>query len=82
MNVTCARCHQDKPGLENPPYPGDLGEEIVARVCSDCWNEWQQAEVMVINEFRLNFMDPRANEILVQHLREFLVLDQPAATGE
>jgi Fe-S cluster biosynthesis and repair protein YggX len=82
MTVKCVRCHQEKPALESPPYPGELGEEIVAGICTDCWNEWQQAEVMVINEFRLNFMDPRANEILVRHLREFLALDQPASTGE
>ncbi len=82
MTVNCVRCHQDKPALEAPPYPGDLGEEIVAKTCNDCWNEWLQAEIIVINEFRLNFMEPRANEILVRHLREFLALDQPAPTGE
>ena len=82
MTVNCVRCHQDKPALEAPPYPGDLGEEIVAKICNDCWNEWLQAEIMVINEFRLNFMEPGANEILVRHLREFLALDQPAPTGE
>jgi Fe-S cluster biosynthesis and repair protein YggX len=82
MTVNCVRCHQDKPALEAPPYPGDLGEEIVAKICNDCWNEWLQAEIIVINEFRLNFMEPRANEILVRHLREFLALDQPAPTGE
>lgn len=82
MTVKCARCRQDKPALDAPPYPGDLGEEILARVCSDCWDEWQAAEIIVINEFRLNFMDPRANEILVRHLREFLLLDPLAPTGE
>lgn len=82
MTVNCVRCHQDKSALEAPPYPGDLGEEIVAKICNDCWNEWLQAEIMVINEFRLNFMEPRANEILVRHLREFLALDQPAPSGE
>lgn len=82
MTVNCARCGLEKPALEAPPYPGELGEEIVAKVCSDCWNEWQQAEIMVINEFRLNFMDPRATEILVRHLREFLALDQPAPGAE
>ncbi len=35
---------------------------------------------MVINELQLNFMDPRAQEILVQHMREFLGLD-PAPSG-
>jgi Fe-S cluster biosynthesis and repair protein YggX len=29
---------------------------------------------MVINELRLNFMDPAAQETLTAHLREFLAL--------
>jgi Fe-S cluster biosynthesis and repair protein YggX len=29
-------------------------------------------EVMVINELRLNFMDPASQEILNQHMRDFL----------
>jgi Fe-S cluster biosynthesis and repair protein YggX len=29
-------------------------------------------EVMVINELRLNFMDPGAQEVLSKHMREFL----------
>ena len=49
-------------------------EEIQAKVCADCWAEWQRAEVMVINELRLNFMDPRALETLEHHMREFLML--------
>jgi Fe-S cluster biosynthesis and repair protein YggX len=30
---------------------------------------------MVINELRLDFMDPKSLDILTQHLREFLCLD-------
>ncbi len=58
-------------------YPGELGKELSAKICADCWAEWQHAEVMVINELKLNFMDPRSQEILVKHMREFLCLDGP-----
>lgn len=74
--VICARCARpDAPALDRQVYPGPLGEEIVRRVCRDCWAEWQQTEVMVINELRLNFMDPRSQEVLTRHMREFLGLD-------
>jgi Fe-S cluster biosynthesis and repair protein YggX len=73
--VTCSRCGQESPGLERPPLPGPDGSEIQERVCASCWAEWQQMEVMVINELRLNFMDPQANQILNRHMREFLQLD-------
>ena len=73
--VQCSRCGRDAPALARPPQPGELGKEIQQKVCADCWAEWQQAEVMVINELRLNFMDPKAQQVLDQQLRAFLFLD-------
>ena len=75
--VSCIRCQRTAPAVAGVTYPGELGEELAAKVCADCWAEWQHAEVMVINELRLNFMDPRSQEILVHHMREFLCLDGP-----
>lgn len=75
--ITCRRCGEQRQTLDRPPFPGDFGREILGNVCADCWAEWRRAEVMVINELRLNFMDPTAQEILNTHLREFLNL--PAA---
>lgn len=71
--VHCVRCGRpEAPALPRPPVPGKLGQEIREKVCADCWNEWQRVEVMVINELRLNFMDPAAQETLNRHMREFL----------
>jgi Fe-S cluster biosynthesis and repair protein YggX len=70
----CARCGADGPRLPRPPFAGALGAEIAQKVCAACWGEWQHAEVMVINELRLNFMDPAAQEILATQLRDFLAL--------
>ena len=74
-DVDCRRCSRSAPGASDVFYGGKLGEEIRARVCADCWAEWQENEVMVINELRLNFMDPKSQDILAQQLREFLMLD-------
>jgi Fe-S cluster biosynthesis and repair protein YggX len=73
--LRCSRCGREAaPALAAPPLPGALGREIAAKACADCWSEWQHAEVMVINELRLNFMDPHAQQVLTQHMREFLGL--------
>lgn len=72
--VDCIRCNRTAARIRQPTYPGELGEELASKICDDCWAEWQRAEVMVINELRLNFMDPAAQEILIQHMREFLCL--------
>jgi Fe-S cluster biosynthesis and repair protein YggX len=76
LAAACTRCGRaGAPALERPPVRGPLGEEIRARACADCWGDWQRAEVMVINELRLNFMDPSAHEILLAETRRFLGLD-------
>ncbi|MBP9144795.1 MAG: Fe(2+)-trafficking protein [Thermoanaerobaculia bacterium] len=77
----CPRCSTRPAGLSRPPFRGALGEEIQRRVCPPCWDEWKRAEVMVINELKLNFMEPTSQEILTAHMREFLGFDQPAAPG-
>ena len=78
-NVDCARCNRIAAAASDVAWGGKLGEEIRAKVCNDCWKEWQDAEVMVINELRLNFMDPESQETLIRHLREYLVLDGAAS---
>jgi len=80
--VACARCGRaDAPALARAPVPGALGAEVAARVCADCWAEWRRVEVMVINELRLNFMDPAAPEILAVEARRFLGLDGTPGAG-
>jgi len=71
--VHCARCGRpEAPALPRPPLPGKAGQELREKICADCWAEWQKSEVMVINELRLNFMDPGSQEILNKHMRDFL----------
>ncbi|MDP9120022.1 MAG: Fe(2+)-trafficking protein [Acidobacteriota bacterium] len=69
----CRRCGRDNaPKLARPPLPGPAGADIQAHYCADCWAEWTRLEVMTINELRLNFMDPEAQDTLNRHMREFL----------
>lgn len=77
--VDCVRCRRTREAIAGPTYPGALGEEIQAKICAACWADWQAAEVMVINELRLNFMDPASGPILERHLREFLFAEPPAS---
>lgn len=79
--VECVRCGRTAPAASNIGYGGELGEEITSKICGACWSEWQRAEVMVINELRLDFMDPRSQDVLVMHMRDFLMLG-PAAVHD
>lgn len=79
--VECARCARQAPAATSVFVGGDLGTQIRTRICGDCWSEWQNAEVMVINELKLNFMDPKSQDILTQHMKEFLMLGDSPADG-
>jgi Fe-S cluster biosynthesis and repair protein YggX len=80
LEAPCTRCLEHLEALERAPMPGPLGARIKRQVCARCWQEWTEMEVRVINELRLNFMDPQAQEVLERHLRDFLAL--PASSGE
>jgi Fe-S cluster biosynthesis and repair protein YggX len=73
--IACARCGTTAEPPTRVTWGGQLGDEIRARTCAACWSEWEEVEVKVINELKLNFMDPESQNILTRHLREFLMLD-------
>lgn len=73
--VTCARCGETREGLDKAPYPDELGREIAEKVCTVCWDEARNRQVMIINEYRLDLSDDRAQEILEKATREFLGLE-------
>ena len=74
-DVTCARCGQTRAGLERAPYPDAMGREIADKICAICWEECKRMQVMVINEYRLDLSDVRAQEILEKSIRDFLGIE-------
>ena len=80
--VKCSRCAKSATALPRAPYPGELGSQLIENACTDCWAEWEKLEVMVINELRLNFMDPNAMNVLAGHIREFFFLPKPSGESE
>lgn len=80
--IVCTRCRREVEPMARPPVPGKVGREVQERVCAECWAEWQGTEVMVINELRLNFMDPGAQSVLDQQMRQFLAMEEEGGGGE
>src|SRR5512134_2335148 len=74
MALTCVRCHQpgEPPPFRLVPFPAAVKDKIVASICSSCWKEWEAMEVKVINEYRLNFLDPQHRAMLQKACLEFL----------
>ncbi len=80
MPITCSRCGGSAEEMAQPPMPTALGKEIQRKVCPACWREWLGNQVMLINEFRLNLVDPEARRTLEREMRAFL--NVPASQPE
>ena len=70
--VTCQKCGQVAAGFERPPFPGALGQRIVAGTCKGCWAQWLKQQTMLINHYGLNVMDPQARTFLTRNMEAFL----------
>jgi Fe-S cluster biosynthesis and repair protein YggX len=70
--ITCARCGQTKTGFEKPPFPGKIGARVVGEICQDCWAQWNRQQMMLINHYGLNLMDPQARTFLTRQMEAFL----------
>lgn len=69
--VMCAKLSRELPGLEQPPFPGELGERIYNEVSQQAWEMWLEHQVLLINHYGLNLADPQARELLIKELEEF-----------
>ncbi|MGD8525692.1 MAG: oxidative damage protection protein [Thioalkalispiraceae bacterium] len=70
--VFCQVLKKEAPGLDVPPYPGELGQRIYENISSEAWNQWLQRLTMIINENRLSTADPASVEVIEQHMVGFL----------
>ena len=77
--VVCTRCHENKPGLDEPPVGGALGQSIQDHICAGCWEEWRTASSQLINHYGLNLGLPEHRAQLRKVMKEFLGLEQPAS---
>jgi Fe-S cluster biosynthesis and repair protein YggX len=66
LAITCTRCGNsaDPPPPHRVPFAGPMKDRILGSICGGCWKEWEGVEVKVINEYRLNFLDPEHREML------------------
>lgn len=70
--VECVKLRKHAEGLTHPPYPGALGKKIYSTISAEAWQQWITHQTMLINEFRLSMIDPKAREFLKQEMESFL----------
>ncbi|RLK47084.1 Fe-S cluster biosynthesis and repair protein YggX [Alkalispirillum mobile] len=77
--VQCVRLGKEAEGLPRPPYPGELGKRIYENVSKEAWQEWLGHQTMLINEYRLTPVEPRAREFLEKEMENFFFGDGSSA---
>ena len=69
--VKCTVLGEEAEGLERPPYPGELGQRIYESVSKEAWQRWLRHQTMLINEYRLSPIEPKARKFLVAEMEKF-----------
>jgi len=81
--VTCLKYKKELPGLKKPPFSGEVGDKIFNSISAQAWKDWQEMQIKVLNEYRLNMANPKDYQVLVEQMMKFLALsDEQGATLE
>jgi Fe-S cluster biosynthesis and repair protein YggX len=70
--VYCEYLKREAPGLDRQPYPGELGKRIFEHISAEGWRAWVGHQTMLINEYRLSTLEPKARKFLAEEMEKFL----------
>ncbi|MCP3660910.1 MAG: oxidative damage protection protein [Gammaproteobacteria bacterium] len=73
--VHCVKLNREADGLDRPTYPGELGQKIFENVSKEGWQQWVQQQTILINEYRLSPIDPKARKFLEEQMEKFFFED-------
>lgn len=69
--VQCVKLNKEAEGLEYLPYPGELGQKVYDNVSQEGWQMWVGHQTMLMNEYRLTPVDPKARKFLEEEMDKF-----------
>lgn len=69
--VQCVLLKRAAEGLERAPYPGELGRRIYEQVSKEAWAQWLRHQTLLINEYRLTPIEPKARKFLESEMEKF-----------
>src|SRR5271166_448494 len=69
--VQCVKIGKELPGLDRVPWKGELGQRVYDHVSKEAWKLWVEYSKMVMNEYRLNPLDPNSQKIMGEQMEQF-----------
>jgi Fe-S cluster biosynthesis and repair protein YggX len=73
--VKCVLLGIEAEGLDYAPYPGELGQRIYENVSRQAWQQWLAHQTMIINEYRLTPIEPKARKFIEEEMERFFFGD-------
>jgi Fe-S cluster biosynthesis and repair protein YggX len=70
--IFCTYLQREAEGLDRVPYPGELGQRIYASISKEAWQQWVRHQTMLLNEYRLSPIEPKARNFLDEEMEKFL----------
>ena len=70
--IFCRYLQRESEGLDRVPYPGELGQRIYDQISKEAWQQWVRHQTMLLNEYRLSPIEPKARKFLVEEMEKFL----------
>ena len=70
--IHCRILDKQAAPMARAPYPGPLGERILAEISAEGWGRWVEQQTMLINENRLSLADADARKFLLHEMKKFL----------
>lgn len=70
--VFCEYLKKEAEGLDFQLYPGELGKRIFDSISKEAWAEWMAKQTMLVNEKKLNLMNPEHRQLLETEMVSFL----------
>jgi Fe-S cluster biosynthesis and repair protein YggX len=69
--VMCVKFGREMEGLDRVPWKGEIGQRIYEHVSKEAWKLWVEHSKMIMNEYRLNPLDPQSQKIMEEQMEQF-----------
>lgn len=69
--VKCVKLEKEAPGLDKPPFAGELGKRIFENVSAEAWEGWLEHQKMLMNEYRIDLSDKNSRQLLKQQCEQY-----------
>lgn len=69
--VKCVKFGKEMPGLDFVPWGGEIGKRVFENVSAEAWKLWIEHSKMIMNEYRLNPLDPNSHKLMEEQMEQF-----------